>query len=86
MGEHHRPGNILISLAALAEKPQAFNWVGFNSLKTGASRVAWRRNGLEFVGKGASDGGSVDVDFGDDTLYGSYTRYKLDSPKDVSKC
>jgi hypothetical protein len=26
------------------------------------------------VGKGASDGGSVDVDFGDDAIYASYTR------------
>jgi hypothetical protein len=33
-----------------------------------------RRNGLVLVGKGASDGGSVDVDFGDDALYASYTR------------
>ena len=36
--------------------------------------MSWRRNGLDLVGKGASDGGSVDVDFGDDALYASYTQ------------
>ena len=35
--------------------------------------MSWWRNGLDLVGKGANDGGSVDVDFGDDTLYGYYT-------------
>jgi hypothetical protein len=53
--------------------------MSFKRLKTGASRVSWRRNGLGLVGKGASDGGSVDVDFGDDTLYGYYTR----GPNDI---
>jgi hypothetical protein len=36
-------------------------------LKAGASGVSWRRNGL--VGKGASDGGSVDVDLEGGALY-----------------
>ena len=42
------------------------------------------RNGLDLVGKGASDGGSVDVDFGDDALYASYTLrivYQVDGQK-----
>jgi hypothetical protein len=35
--------------------------------------VYWRRNGLQLVGKGDSDGGLGDLDFGHDVLYGSYT-------------
>jgi hypothetical protein len=35
---------------------------------------SWRRNGLELVGKGVSDGGSVYVDFRDCALYPSYTQ------------
>ena len=30
--------------------------------------MSWWRNGLDLVGKGASDGGSVDVDFEDDAF------------------
>jgi hypothetical protein len=33
--------------------------------------VYWRRNGLELVGKGDSDGGSVGIDFRDCALYPS---------------
>ena len=47
--------------------------MGCKRLKTGASGVSWRRNGLELVGKGNSDGDSMDVDFGVDVLYASYT-------------
>jgi hypothetical protein len=54
-------------------------------LKADASRVSWRRNGLELVGKGASDGGSVDVDFGDDTLYGYYTLQAEDSTTGIAR-
>jgi hypothetical protein len=35
--------------------------------------VSWWRNGLEFVGKDASDGSSVDIDFVDDVVYCNYT-------------
>lgn len=34
----------------------------------------WRRNELELVGKGASDGGSVGVDFSDCAFYPTYTQ------------
>jgi hypothetical protein len=37
------------------------------------------------VGKGASDGGSVDVDFGDDTLYGYYTLQAEDSTTGIAR-
>jgi hypothetical protein len=43
--------------------------MSFKRLKTGASRVSWRRNGLKLVGKGASDRGSVGIDFRDCALY-----------------
>ena len=36
--------------------------------------MSWWRNGLESVGKGASDGGSVGVDFSDCAFYPTYTR------------
>jgi hypothetical protein len=36
--------------------------------------LRWRRNGLESVGKGASDGGSVGVDRSDCVLYPTYTQ------------
>jgi hypothetical protein len=41
--------------------------------QAGALGVNSRRNGLVLMGKWIIDGGSVDVDFGDDTLYGYYT-------------
>ena len=41
--------------------------LGCKRLKTGASRVSWRRNGL--AGMGASGGGSVDVDSEHDAFY-----------------
>jgi hypothetical protein len=49
--------------------------LGRKRLKTGASGVSWRRNGLKLVGKGDSDGDSMDVDFGVDVLYAYYTRF-----------
>jgi hypothetical protein len=47
-----------------------------NGLKEVESRCVGRELVAEWLGlagKGASDGGSVDVDFGDDALYASYT-------------
>ena len=48
--------------------------IGLKAVEIGCLGVSWRRNGRDLVGKGASDGGSVDVDFGDDALYASYTQ------------
>jgi hypothetical protein len=42
-------------------------------LKADASGVSWRRNGLELVGKEASDDGSVDIGCNEDVLNSSYT-------------
>jgi putative lipoprotein len=60
-------------------KRRAFYWLDAENwaekrLNGGASGVGWRRNGLESVGKGGSDGGSVDVACGEDVCNSSYTQ------------
>lgn len=37
----------------------------------GESVVSWRRNGLDLVGKGVSDGSSIGIDFSDCAFYAS---------------
>jgi hypothetical protein len=46
--------------------------IGLNEVESRCVGGSWRRNGLELVGKGASDGGSVGIDFRDCALYPDY--------------
>ena len=54
------------------DRPAGRKWSEIKE-QLGFGGVQWGRNGLELVGKGASDGGSVGVDRSDCVLYPPYT-------------